>query len=89
MNILPISTGSFKGVYLSNALAPGYQRDKAKQIKDDFVKCGLDMKYEKDGQDILIEPGLNNEQEISIKFVPTSISRVLDDNYSRWNGRLY
>ena len=78
---------NFKGIYLSNALAPGYQRNYAKEIRADFIKCGLDKKYESEGKDILIKPSPNSENEISIKFVPYSVSRILDDNYSRWNGR--
>ena len=89
MNIRPITCNSFKGIYLSNALAPGYQRDQAKEIMHDFVRTGLDMQYENEGKDILITPSPDDECEIELKFVPHSLSRILDDDYSRWNGRLY
>jgi len=87
MRISNLSNINFKGIYLSNALAPGYQRERAKEIRDDFIKNGLDLKYESDGQDILIDPSPDNENEICMRFIPYSVKRILDDDYSRWNGR--
>ena len=89
MNISKIAGSTFKGIYLSNALAPGRQREKAKQIKDDFMRNKLDVKYEENGKDILIDPALDSEDGIDVKFVPYSINRILDDDYSRWCGRIY
>ena len=87
MRISKISN-NFKAVYLSNALAPGHQRDYAKEVRNDFIESGLDVKYENSRKDVLIKPG-ESDDEIKLEFVPYSVERILDDDYSRWNGRLY
>ena len=85
MKITPVRN-YFKGIYLSNALAPGIQRNKAKEIRDEFLAARLSEYYEQKGQDILIKPGKYDAVEIS--FVPYRIDRILNDDYTRWNGRL-
>ena len=77
---------SFNGVYVSNSFPPGKTRDDAIQIRREFVSSGLSDYYERQGQDILINPSRKNNT-LEIKFVPYRIDRILDDNYSRWNGR--
>ena len=85
MNISRISSQDFKGVYLSNSLAPGKQRDLGKQIRGLLNSSGIADSYEKENKDILIEEGPKNG--VSIVLAKHDTKRILDDNYSRWNGR--
>lgn len=88
MKISPVNF-NFKGVYLSNSLVAGPQREYAKQLRDDFVRTGLDMEYEGKGQDILIKPCGQGTNGVTIEFVNFDSRRILDDEFERWNGRLY
>ena len=85
MKISQISNQNFSGVYLSNRLAPGTQRYLGKEIRDFLNKSGIANEYEKDNKDILIKKGPKNG--ISIVTSPLNLKRILDDEYSRWNGR--
>ncbi len=85
MNISRISNCSFKGVYLSNGLDFGKQYELGKQIRDLLNSSGLSDTYEKENKDILIDPG--QKKGVNISLVKHDIKRVLDDDYSRWNGR--
>lgn len=84
MNISKISSQNFKGVYLSNSLNPGKQRELGKQIKELLNSSGLAAAYEKENKDVLIKKGPN--ESVNIALAKHDIKRVLDDNYSRWNG---
>lgn len=85
MKISQISQQNFKGVYLSNRLESGKQRDLGKAVRDLLNQSGLGDKYAKDNKDILIKRGPKGG--ISIFIEPLKIKRILDDEYSRWNGR--
>ena len=85
MKISKISSQNFKGVYLSNSLEPGKQRELGKQMRDALNSSGMAYDYEKENKDILIKKGPNNG--IKIVLVKHDIKRLLDDDYSRWNGR--
>lgn len=86
MNVSKISGCSFKGVYLSNALEPGKQYDLGVKIRDFLNQSGIGDSYERKDKDILVKKGKNGG--INIVPVRYSIKRILDDNYSRWNGRI-
>ncbi len=85
MNLSRISNTSFKGVYLSTGLAPGKQYELGAEIRDLLNKSGMADTYEKKNKDILIEKAPHNG--ISIVITKKQLSRLLDDDYSRWNGR--
>ncbi|MBR6162805.1 hypothetical protein IKQ26_02775 [bacterium] len=85
MRITGISNVSFKGVYLSNYLEPGKQRELGKQVRDLLNKSGMAAEYEKQNKDILIEKGPKNG--VSIVLAKYDIKRILNDDYERWNGR--
>ena len=85
MKISQISQQNFNGVYLSNRLAPGTQRDLGKEVRDLLNKSGLSDEYAKNNKDILIKKG--PKDGISILVKPLKIKRILDDEYSRWQGR--
>ena len=84
MNILKISPLNFKGVYLSNSLEPGEQRNLGKQIRNLLVSSGIADSYEKENKDILIKGSKNG---VNVVLTKHDIKRVLDDDYSRWNGK--
>lgn len=85
MQISGVSNASFKGVYLSTGLAPGKQYKLGAELRDLINKSGMGDKYAKEGKDILIDAAPRN----GVKIVVTKeqLSRMLDDNYQRWNGR--
>ncbi len=85
MKITGISNTNFKGVYLSTGLAPGKQYELGAQMRDLINKSGLSDTYEKKNKDILIKKAPKNG--VSIIVTTKRLSRLLDDNYSRWNGR--
>ena len=85
MQISKISNNAFYGVYLSNSLAPGKQRELGETIRSLFNSSGLTDIYESKNKDILIEKATRNA--VTVKIVPHKIKRILDDNYSRWSGR--
>ena len=87
MNIQSVSGCNFKGIYVSNALNPGTQRELGKEIKNFLVDSGICDKYEKNGKDFLITK--HNDDGITLHVKPINWKRVLDDNYTRWNGKLY
>lgn len=85
MNISKISSINFNGVYLANNLNPGRQNNLGKQVRSLLNESKIPNSYEKEGKDILIKKGPND----GILVIPAKhdIKRILDDNYSRWNGR--
>ena len=85
MNISAISSASFKGVYLSTGLNPGKQYELGAELRDLINRSGMGDTYAKKGKDILIDAAPRN----GVKIVVTKeqLSRMLDDNYQRWNGR--
>ncbi len=85
MKLSPIKN-NFRGIYLSNSLAPGKQRNRAKQIQRELIQGGLSEYYENHGKDILITPAKYNG--VRVDFVPYRIDRILDDNFSRWSGKI-
>ncbi len=85
MNISPVSGTSFKGVYLSNSLAPGKQHELGAELRDLINKSGMADTYEKKNKDILIEKAPHNG--VSIVITRKQLSRLLDDDYSRWSGK--
>jgi hypothetical protein len=85
MKISGISNTSFKGVYLSTGLNPGKQYELGAELRDLLNKSGMSDTYEKKNKDILIEKAPHNG--VSIIITRKQLSRILDDNYSRWNGR--
>ena len=85
MNISKIQCQNFKGVYLSNSLNPGKQRDLGKYVLNSLNLSGLSRELEKGNKDILIKKGPNNS--VIVDTARLDIKRVLDDDYSRWNGR--
>ena len=85
MNISRVSNCSFKGVYLSNYLATGKQHDLGAKVRDVLNSSGVSAEYEKQNKDILIRKG--PKDGISIVLAKYDIKRILDDDYSRWNGR--
>ena len=85
MNISKMSSPNFKGVYLSNSLT-GEQRALGKQIRNLINSSGLAYEYEKEEKDIFIKEG--PQDSINIATAPYNIKMLVDDRYSRWNGRL-
>ncbi len=85
MNISKISSNNFNGVYLSNSLAPGKQRELGETIRSLFISSGLSDIYEASNKDILIDRAKNKSVQVSLSR--HQVKRILDDNYSRWNGR--
>lgn len=77
---------SFKGVYLANNLDFGHQYELGKKVREALVASGVADAYEKDDdKDMLIKKGPNGG--VTVALVKNDIKRILDDNYSRWNGR--
>lgn len=87
MNINSISNNNFKGIYISNSLNPGFQRELANSIYNHLLNSGLGDKFEKEGSDILLTKANNNGVSVILK--PHDIKRILDDDYTRWSGRIF
>ena len=86
MKINSIQSNNFKGVYISNSLNPGLQHELAKDLFQFLVKSGISDKFEHEGKDILLTKA--NEEGVSVVITPLKIQRLLDDNFTRWSGRL-
>ena len=85
MNIPKISSLNFNGVYLSNNLAPGKQRELGKQMMEALNSSDMADTYERQGKDILINPAPDGG--IRVVTAKHTAKRLVNDNYSRWNGR--
>lgn len=80
------SNCSFKGVYLANNLDFGHQYELGKKVREALVASGVADAYEKDDdEDMLIKKGPNGG--VTVALEKHDIKRILDDDYSRWNGR--
>ncbi len=86
MSVPSVSKCSFKGVYLANNLDFGHQFELGKKVRTALVSSGVADFYEKEeDKDMLIKKGPNGG--VTVALEKYDIKRILDDDYSRWNGR--
>ena len=80
-------SNNFKGVYVSNSFNSGSQYDLAVNLQQYLVKSGISDKYEKEGKDIFLTKA--NNEGVSVIIKRANIKNVLDDNFTRWSGRIF
>ncbi|MBR2068825.1 MAG: hypothetical protein IJ877_03590 [Candidatus Gastranaerophilales bacterium] len=85
MKINSLSKINFKGVYLARNFEPNSQYTLACEIAKSLRESGESDKYEKQGKDLLVIP--IDDNLVGVKVKKAKISRLTDDNYSRWSGR--